>query len=417
MNILLLHAKKRVLPERVRNALRLECLTVITEPGYVQEYGDDVDVYLVESIQNLDEVRHAFTGILAKRDIEAVFAPFELGQQAAGYLRSHFGLSGPGFDTVSAFSNKYVMKQRLAAANLPVTGFRLAYGLAKVPSVAEELGWPVVVKPMIGGGSFDVHTLMNPGHFAQFSPSPAAQNLDTLPVPLVVEQFVHMRDEYHLDAIVRGGEVVFATASRYLVPVLERSTMFGSCTLPAGHPTAEHMAAMHARTVRVFGLEDGVTHMEFLETSDGSLLVGEIACRPAGGGIPEAIRLHTGIDLWRAAVDLARRHPVNATAQIEDGVIAHCYLPVRTGRITGQTSAEELQSLPSVVHVEMLRTTGDLIRGPLSSAEASALVYVRVPRPEEAELAVRRVYDAYEVEIVPERSDPTRLATHTMQGH
>lgn len=416
MNVLLLHAKKRVLLERIRSELEAGHLTVITERGYVQEYGSEVDVRFVDSIQNLDEVRREFIKVLHERHIQAIFAPFELGQQAAGYLRTHFGIPGPGFDTANAFSNKYVMKQRLASGGLPVTDFHLAHGLGKVPRIVRETGWPVVVKPMIGGGSFDVHVLTGPDHFRQFCESPAARALDALPVPLVVERFVRMHGEYHLDGIIRGSEVIFAVGSRYLVPVLERSTMFGSCILPTGHPIRSRMEAMHAQAVRSLGLGHGVTHMEFFETSDG-LLVGEIACRPAGGGIPEALRLHTGVDVWQAAVDLARGRPVDATVQPENGVIAHCYLPVAVGYVLKQTPVEELESLPSVVHVEMLHTAGDKVTGPLSSAEASALVYLRVPGPGEAQSAVSQVYDAYEIEIVPEEPDPVLPPTWADYPH
>lgn len=404
MNVLLLHTRKKVLPDHVREELEQDHLTVITEHGHVQRYGPDVDVRLVESVAHLDEVRAECTRVLEERRLDAVFAPFEHGQQAAGHLRSYFGIQGTGFDTVNAFSNKYVMKQRLVGGGLPVTDFHLLSRLDAVPDIARTTGWPVVVKPLIGGGSHHVHVLRGPDHYERFRRSEEAAVLAALTVPLVAERFVPMRAEHHLDGVVQDGDVVFAVGSRYLEPVLERSAGFGSCVLPDAHPLSAALRDLHAEAVRCLGLRDGVTHMEFFETDDG-LVVGEIACRPAGGGIPEALRLHTGVDVWRAALRASCGRPYDATAHARGGVVAHVYLPLRPGRIVKQTPAAALEALPSVVQVEMLYGPGETVRGPLGSASASALVYLRVGTPDEAGPAVRRVCETYEIDVAEDEAE------------
>ncbi|CAM5464906.1 ATP-grasp domain-containing protein [Streptomyces badius] len=401
MNVLLLHVMKNVLPDRIRTAEAIDHLTVITEPGHVQSYGPDVDVRLVDSVQNIDAMRRELLAVLRERPIDRIFSPFELGQGAAGYLRSHFGIPGQSYDVANNFSNKYAMKQRMAAGGLPVAGFRIAPALHHVPEAAAELGWPVVVKPMIGGGSINVCFFDGPEQFEQFSRTPAADRIRALPVPLVVEQFVPMTGECHLDGVVEDGKVVFAASSRYLVPVLERDTTFGSSILPPGDPVRSRMEEMHEQSVRSLGLESGVTHMEFFETPDG-LIAGEIACRPAGGGIPEAVRLHTGVDLWQASLELALGLSPRLAPTSEEGVLAHCYLPVSPGRIVTQTPAEELEALPSVVQVDVIRKKGEVVPDHLNSAAASCLVYLRVDRPEDVDEAVRRVYRTYEIEVVAE---------------
>ncbi|MDC0770837.1 ATP-grasp domain-containing protein [Streptomyces sp. HD] len=402
-NVLLLHVMKNVLPERIHNAEELGRLTVITEPGHVQQYGPDVDVHLVESVQNLEVMRAKVLEILRERRIDRIFAPFELGQSAAGYLRSYFGLPGTGLDVANNFSNKYVMKQRLAAGGLPVTDFRLAAGLHQVPEAADRLGWPVVIKPVIGGGSINVSVIDGPEHFEEFCRTPAAERLRALPVPLLAERFVRMSAEYHFDAVVENGQVLFSVGSRYSSPVLARDSFLGSCILPPDDPTRQRMTDMHAQAVSSLGLDSGVTHMEFFEMPDG-LLAGEIACRPAGGSFPECIRMHTGVDLWRACLEVSLGLSPKLELKAEEGVLAHCHLPVSPGRIVEQTSEEELAALPSVVRVDMLRRKGDVVPAHLNSASASAVVYVRGDSPEEAEAAMRRVVEAYKIEIVPEDS-------------
>ncbi|MEU8848976.1 ATP-grasp domain-containing protein [Streptomyces sp. NPDC048564] len=402
-NVLLLHVMKNVLPDRIRAAEELGHLTVITEPGHVQQYGPDVDVHVVESVQNLEAMRAKMLEILRERPIDRIFAPFELGQTAAGHLRSYFGLPGSGYEVANNFSNKYVMKQRLAAGGLPVTDFRLVAGLHQVPEAAAHLGWPLVIKPVIGGGSINVSVIDGPEHFEEFCRTPAAERVRALPVPLVAERFVRMSAEYHFDGIVENGQVLFGVGSRYSSPVLSRDGFLGSCVLPAQDPTHQRMTELHAQAVSSLGLDSGVTHMEFFETPDG-LLAGEIACRPAGGSFPECIRLHTGVDIWRACLELALGLSPKLELKAEEGVHAHCHLPVSPGRIVHQTSQDELAAMPSVVRVDMLRRKGEVVPAHLNSASASAVVYLQAESPEEAEAAMRRVVEAYEIEIVPEDS-------------
>ncbi|MEV5593643.1 ATP-grasp domain-containing protein [Streptomyces sp. NPDC052496] len=402
-NVLLLHVMKNVLPDHIRTADEIGHLTVITEPGHVQQYGADVDVHVVESVQNLEVMRAKVLEILRERRIDRIFAPFELGQSAAGYLRSYFGLPGTGLDVANNFSNKYAMKQRLAAGGLPVADFRLAAGLHQVPEAADRLGWPVVIKPVIGGGSINVSVIDGPEDFERFCRTPAAERIRALPVPLLAERFVRMSAEYHFDAIVEDGQVLFSVGSRYSSPVLARDSFLGSCILPADDPNRRRMTELHAQAVNSLGLDSGVTHMEFFETPDG-LLAGEIACRPAGGSFPECIRMHTGVDLWRACLELQLGLTPKLELKAEEGVLAHCHLPVSPGLIVEQTPEEELAALPSVVRVDMLRRKGDVVPAHLNSASASAVVYLRGDSPEEAEAAMRRVVEAYHIEIVPESS-------------
>ncbi len=401
MNVLLVHVGKNLLPDRVRTAPEIGHLTVITEPGHAQQYGPEVDVRLVDDVQDPERLRLAVQEVLRERPIDRIFAPFELGQAQVGYVRSYFGIPGTSFEVAHAFSSKYAMKQLMATAGIPVAGFRLAHGLDQVPAAAAELGWPVVAKPMIGGGSIDVVVFKGPREFEEFRDSPAADSIRALRVPLVVEEFVEMTHEYHCDGVVKDGEVAFAVSSRYLVPVLEHGSTFGSTTLPAGDPTRARMEELHAQAVSVLGLRDGVTHMEFFGTAEG-LVAGEIACRPAGGGIPDALALHTGVDVWQACLQLALGAEPKLDPVPEQGILAHCYLPLAPGRIASMTSAEELAALPSVVEVKMLRRVGETVPGRLNSAAASGLVFLRLDDPAEVEAAVARVYEAFSIRIEAE---------------
>lgn len=401
MNVLLPHVRRNVLPPGFLDAPELGWVSVITEPGHVQRYGPDVDVHLVESIQDIEQVRRTTMQILRERDLHRVLAPFELSVPVAGYLRSYFGLPGPGFEAANLFANKYLMKRRAVAAGLPVTPFRVAYTLDDLRPKADELGWPVVIKPVLGGGTLDVVALDSPDGLAQFGTSPASESIRRLDIPLIVEKYVDIEAEYNCNGIVHDGDVVFAATLKYPVPMLGCPVGFNaSFTLPDGHPDRAEILDLHARTVRAFGMPAGVTHMELFKTKDG-LLVGEIACRPPGGGIPGAIELQYGVDIWQAfrATSLGLEPEVRVTER--EGLLMTYLLPIKRGRIVRLSTAADLAAVPSVVRVDMHKQLGDVMRDRVGASATAGVVYLSVRHEAEVssrmlELAERYVLDVAE---------------------
>ena len=402
MNVLLPHVKRNVLPKGFLDAPELARVSVITEPGHQQRYGPDVDVHLVESIHDVERVRRTTMQILSDRDLHRVLSPFELSVPVAGYLRSYFGLPGLSFEMANLFANKYLMKRKAAAANLPGTAFRVACTLDNVLPKAAELGWPVVIKPVLGGGSLDVVVLDSPGAFAHFCASPAAESIRRLTVPLIVEEYVELEAEYHCDGIVHDGEVIFAAPSKYLVPMLGCPAELNvSHVLPPEHPDRAEILDLHARTVHSFGLQSGVTHMEFLKTKDG-LLAGEIACRPGGGGIPDALWLQYGVDIWRAFRETSLGLEPQVRLTEREGLIVHHHLPIKPGRIVRLSTAADLAAVPSVVRVDMHKQVGDVMRDRVGSSAAAGVVYLSVRDEAEVLSRILEVAERYVLEVEEE---------------
>ena len=402
MNVLLPHVKRSVLPEGFLDAPEIGRVSVITEPGHAQRYGPDVDVHLVESIHDVERVRRTTMQILSERDLHRVLSPFELSIPVAGYLRSYFGLPGLSFETANLFANKYLMKRKAAAAGLPGTAFRVACTLANVLPKAVELGWPVVIKPVLGGGSLDVVVLDSPDAFAHFCASVAAESIRRLTVPLIVEEYVELEAEYHCDGIVHHGEVIFAAPSKYVVPLLGcPAELNASHALPPEHPDQAEILDLHARTVHAFGLQSGVTHMEFLKTRDG-LLAGEIACRPGGGGIPEAIRLQYGVDIWRAFLETSLGLEPEVRLTEREGLLVHYLLPIKPGRIVRLSTAADLTAVPSVVRVDMHKQVGDVMRDRVGSSAAAGVVYLSVRDEAEVSSRILELAERYVLEVEEE---------------
>ncbi|GAA0689231.1 hypothetical protein GCM10009548_71140 [Streptomyces malaysiensis subsp. malaysiensis] len=394
LGVLIVNSRKPVPPWLLRLP-EVGDVSVITEPPYAGDFPPEVEVRTVPSIMDVDAVRRAALDVMRVRPVDRVLSPAEHAISTSGYLRSTLGLPGLGHEASLACSNKYVMKREFVRAGLPVTPFRQITDLGGVEEAATETGWPVVVKPVYGGGSLDVFVLEDEARYREFAQMPTSAGLRASAHPLIVEKYVDIADEYHIDGVVHEGKVVFTAPSRYFTPLLGNIDAFtGSYLVPPDDLHHDTLMSLHERAVRAVGLESGVTHLEVFRTEAG-FLVGEIACRPAGAGIPDAVLLGTGVDLWRAWSRTALGLDPDVTPKPGAPIVVNCELPIRAGLITELTEADELLALPGVVRVDMLHKVGDTVPERLHSSSATGIVFYEAASETEVWERLRIIRDTF----------------------
>lgn len=376
-------------------------LAVITTPSYQRFYRPETDVVLVDDIEDLTQVRLAALEIRRRNAFEYVVSPSELSLQAGGYLRSYFGLDGPGYEVANAFSNKHVMKQRLRAAGLPVARFRSMAQLSEAGAAATELGWPVVVKPVIGGGAEDIFVVPDEAALGRLAVSPSSESLRRSPYPMLAEEYLDIAEEFHCDGVVSNGEVRWAAVAKYFAPVLSSvGKVVGSYTLPDGEPDEVRVADLHEQVVKAFGLRDGVTHLEVLKVG-GSYLVGEVAHRPGGGGIPDLLRHQFGLDIYQAFVELSIGEPFRRIPPPASDYLVQYMLPRPPGVIRSISSADELLRLPGVESVDIRQAPGDAQAAVVHSATFAGVVLIRADTEAQVRERISLVDRTYRITVTP----------------
>jgi biotin carboxylase len=397
-NVLLINTTQEV-PARMlqdRDDIRL---SVITTPAYRGLYDEDTDVELVDSIADLTQVRLTALRIRERNPFDHVVSPQEWSVLAGGYIRSYFGLPGIDFAVANAFSNKFVMKQQLAAAGLPVPRFRRLNTFTDALAAGDELGWPLIVKRACGGGSGYVLALDGPDHLRSLAADRHTNRMRSAPYPLMAEELIDMEAEFHVDAVVCDGKTRFAAVSRYLTPVLNSvGGGIGSYTLPDHHPDTRTTTELHDQVITALGLTDGITHLETFKTPTGHL-IGEIACRPGGGGIAPQLHHQYNLDLWKTFLHLSLNEPVNPDTTPRTDHMAQYMLPRPTGTITTLTTTQELTTAPGVVHADIKATPGDTLEGPLDSSIYAGIVLIRADTEEQIHQRIAHIDNLFHIEV------------------
>lgn len=375
-------------------------VSVITEASHRDGYTAERDVRIVEEIELLDQVRSVALDIVRDHgEVNGVVAPSERMIPTGGYLRTYLGLPGYSFDESIAFTSKLAMKRRLERAGIRVAHSQLVPRSADIPDAARAIEGDVVVKPTFGVGTFQTH-LLDTGDEDRVAI--VAETLADEPGPFLVEERIDVVEEFHCDGVVIGGLPRFASASRYFMPALGSAGQFwGSHTLNDETADAQAIYNLHGLTVAALGLRDGVTHLEVMRTSSGEYVVGEIACRPGGGGIPLVQRHQFGIDTLDLFIDANLGRPLTVNATPRNGVAGWCQLPVSSGRVESVISADDLTQINGVVSATVTAVPGAVVGDPLFSTSSAGIVLLHAPTERALLDAVDEVRTRYAITIHP----------------
>lgn len=242
-----------------------------------------------------DAVRH-----LKVDRVESLWEPTVL---LAARVRELLGLDGMSRDCVLGFRDKVTMRERCEAAGVRVPKSRRALTVGEARRAAEEIGFPLVVKPIAGAGSADTYrcddaaaleeALRKTGHVAEIS----------------VEEFID-GEEFTCDTVCIDGVPVFESVSRYSPrPLIFRSEQWISpaqVTFRDPHiPDLMPGVELGRDVVKALGMGTGFTHMEWYRKPDGEVVLGEIGCRNGGGHLVDMMNWANDFDVyteWARAV-------------------------------------------------------------------------------------------------------------------
>lgn len=307
-----------------RAAARLEgvrLLGVVVQPPSGADAGLFADVVTVRDPLDPEQLIAAARHLRARHGtLHRAIGILEPLMGPLATLREALDIPGVRPETAALFRDKARMKDVLRAHGLPCARHRRITSTQDLRAFVDEVGTPIVLKPIEGMGSKATFRLRD--HAA------VANAIDRLSfsarAPFIAEEFLVGR-EASFETITIRGEARFHSFSHYQptpLEVLENPWIQWAVVHPRriDGPEYDDAREMGLKAIAALGLQTGFTHMEWFRRTDGSLAIGEIAARPPGARIVDANNLVHDADLhhaWaRAVIDDAfdgpweRRHAV-----------------------------------------------------------------------------------------------------------
>jgi D-alanine-D-alanine ligase-like ATP-grasp enzyme len=218
--------------------------------------------------------------------------------------REVLGIPGMKAAAARRFRDKNAMKSALREAGLPVARQRLLRSAEDALSFVEEVGYPIVVKPLAGLGSKATMRVSSQdelyGALAQLLPTPAN--------PSQAEEFVQ-GSEHTFETVTISGQPVWSSTSYYLpgpLAVLENPWMQYCVLIPREQLPAHAapFAPLNQRALAALGMHTGLSHMEWFIRPDGSPVISEVGARPPGVHLMPMMGLAHGVDMYEKWIRL-----------------------------------------------------------------------------------------------------------------
>ncbi len=240
------------------------------------------------------ELRQRLRGHSLDR-IECLWEP---GIMLAAELRQIFGVAGMSPAQAHCFRDKEAMKKTLDESGIRTPHHFAASTSAECWEAAEQIGYPLIIKPIAGAGSADTYRINSQDELRAVLPR-------LRHVALVsVEEFVD-GEEYTFDTITIDGRIAYYNIAVYRPrPLIARSNEWISPQVvvlrDVEHPDLAEGTKMGREVIEALGFETGFTHMEWYRKADGEVVFGEIGARPPGAHQVDQMKYACDFDVFRA---------------------------------------------------------------------------------------------------------------------
>ena len=253
-------------------------------------------LYAVENIQDSALLRNAVGYLFRQEAIDRIIGLGEYDIELAASLREFFRLPGMPMSLAAHFRDKLAMRLRASQSGIAVPAFTPVFNDRKIADFLDSQPGPWLLKPRSGASSKGIRRLDHRQAVWDCLTELGDERLNHL-----LERYTPGR-VYHVDSIVHDGQVLFAAAHQYGTPILDLHQSGGVYTthgLRRGSFDEIELQALNRQVIAAFGLQEGVTHIEYLRPQeDGRLYFLEASSRVGAGMIEEMVETASGLNLW-----------------------------------------------------------------------------------------------------------------------
>ena len=344
------------------------------------------DVVVVDDY-DAPEVEEHIRGLARRHRVSRILSVAEVDILRAARTREALGLEGQDVAGATVYRDKFEMKSRAADGGMAVARMQVVSTAAELHLFAKAVGYPIVVKPVDGGGSVGVAVIAGSKAAADTGAQIESGNMGTL----LAEEWIE-GTPYYVDGLMRDGQIVHSWPSRRLHPELQ--TVTHRCpnigwTLHPGHPMRGSVSAFVADTVGILGSPRQVTafHAEVFHTPDNRLVLCEIACRPGGVGIVPTYQRAFGVNLYEATLRGQAGLPLPGLGASADPMLLAGYAWIPPQRATLRNVPRQCTQQGVYLH-SVSATPGHVYSDPHSVADHVGRILIDGPtiRPLDAQM-------------------------------
>lgn len=384
------------------SGLDLDVVQVLDLPEKLQQTWD---VPLAVEFSDPDRAASRIAAEARERPIEAIIAVDDGATLVAAKAGAALGL--PHNDPASALAarDKFVMREHFAAAGVPVPWYRRVPLTADPTTVAGEITYPCVIKPLRLSGSRGVIRADDPDQFVRAFERTRRivtnQEGTTGEGFLIIEEYLP-GVEVALEGLLSSGELrvlaLFDKPDPLEGPFFEETIYVTPSRLSSA--TQRAIADRTAEAANAVGLREGPIHAE-LRINDAGVWPVELAGRSIGGLCSTVLEFGAGLSLENLILRHAVGLPLPDTDQ-DAGGAAVMMIPIPKGGML--RAVDGLEAAEAITHVTGVEITARLNQPLVPLPEGASylgFIFARAGSPEITEAALREAHAKLRFRIEP----------------
>ncbi|WP_020406916.1 ATP-grasp domain-containing protein [Hahella ganghwensis] len=340
---------------------QLPAIKMARERGYrvtATDYNPQAEGFALADTYGVISTRDAESNVEFARQLhethplDGVMTMASESAMAVSKVAAALGLPGVSVEAAWLATHKVERQKAFRAAGVPAPRFIEAHDLEQALAAAQELGWPVVVKPVDSAGSRGVQKINNADEMADAIRE--IREISRQP-EILVEEFL-TGTEHSIEGVVMDGVVYWAAISDRNYDKKEIYPPYfleDGDTLPSSlsEELKHEVETYSTQAVKALGIEWGPVKGDILISDNGARIL-EMAARLSGDYFCyETIPLHNGINLLEVVMDLSVGESVSPD-QMKPSMnrgVALRYVWPKPGQVT-QISGVEAASAQEGVH-------------------------------------------------------------------
>lgn len=373
-----------------------------------------VDQWILADTRNFQTSHQAILDFLGSADdprIDGVLTFWEDDVIVTAQIAEALGLPGVGVRAATTARDKFRFRSFLQDEGLPSVRARILRSEQDCLKSAEELKFPLIVKPVFGASSAyvtkvdHVDELLEAYRFISTTVSPVVESALHEGLGLMVEEYI-AGDEVDIDIIVQNGKVKFwsitdndRTEEPFFVEIGE--------TIPSqlGHSEQEALLQLAEEVLERLGVLHGCIHFEAKSTKNGPVPI-EVNLRMGGDEVYYFVKHAWGFDLIEGAALVASQRyipPFKKGAEPNQYLRGKYILPPRSGVLTKVEIPKDVRG-DGVREHYFPKKVGDAVYVPPEGFESLGWVIASGKSSHEAEERLTRFINGTRFEVAPFRA-------------
>lgn len=244
--------------------------------------------------------------IARKEGVGGVISNSEAAVPIVAYVAQTLGLTGSTVESVKKLNSKIGFRELQVQAGVFAPKHIITSSFEEAVEKVKGLEFPIIIKPCRSSGSRGTEKIDDYETFLTFNEKWHNCSLYSLNKKVVFEEFVEMPS---LDNIIDGDIFVmndtiiwdglFSSKRSSLAPMLPMTQTYPIILTPE---ELEEVKDTVTKIIRTAGITFGEFNIELYYGKNHELFCIEINGRQGGNGIPEMIRKHCGINMYKLLV-------------------------------------------------------------------------------------------------------------------